>query len=49
MATIVRAGLSGVAFLLIGGIAAAETYSAGGLQIGTPWARATPKGSVGSL
>ena len=46
MAAILRAGLLGAAVLLIGGIAAAETYSAGGLQIGNPWARATPKGST---
>ncbi len=45
MAAILRAGLVG-AVVLIGGIAAAETYSAGGLQIGNPWARATPKGST---
>ena len=46
MAAILRAGLLGAAVLLIGGIAAAETYTAGGLQIGNPWARATPKGST---
>jgi copper(I)-binding protein len=46
MAAILRAGLLGAAVVLIGGIAAAETYSAGGLQIGSPWARATPKGST---
>lgn len=46
MATVVRAGLIGAAIILIGGIAAAETYSTGGLQIGNPWARATPKGST---
>ena len=46
MAAILRAGLVGAAVLLIGGMAAAETYSAGGLQIGSPWARATPKGST---
>src|SRR5262245_66130556 len=46
LAAILRAGLFGAAALLIGGIAAAETYSAGGLQIGNPWARATPKGST---
>lgn len=46
MATVLRAGLFGTAVLLIGGIALAETYSAGGLQIGNPWARATPKGST---
>ncbi|MPZ39374.1 MAG: copper chaperone PCu(A)C [Rhizobiales bacterium] len=44
---ILRAGLVGAAaILLVGGIATAETYSAGGLQIGNPWARATPKGST---
>lgn len=41
-----RAGLFGAAFLLIGGVAAAQTYSAGGLEIGGPWARATPKGAT---
>ena len=41
-----RAGLIGAAVFLIGGMAAAETYSAGGLQIVGPWARATPKGST---
>ena len=46
MAAIFRAGLVGAAVLLIGGIAAAETYSVGGLQIGNPWARATPKGAT---
>lgn len=46
MAAILRAGLVGAAFVLIGGVAAAETYSAGGLQIGNPWTRATPKGST---
>lgn len=56
MAAILRAGLFGAAVLLvggmaiggmaIGGMAVAETYSAGGLQIGNPWARATPKGST---
>jgi copper(I)-binding protein len=45
MATLLRAGLFGAAVLLVGGIAAAETYSAGGLQVGNLWARATPKGS----
>jgi periplasmic copper chaperone A len=46
MAATIRAGLFGAAFLLIGGIAAAETYSAGSLEIGSPWARATPKGAT---
>jgi copper(I)-binding protein len=41
-----RAALVGMAVVLIGGVAAAETYSAGGLQIGDPWARATPKGAT---
>jgi copper(I)-binding protein len=45
VAAILRAGLVGAAVLLVGGIAAAETYSAGGLQIVNPWARATPKGA----
>lgn len=40
------AGMVGAAIVLVGGIAAAETYSAGGLQIASPWARATPKGST---
>src|SRR5262249_5944436 len=46
MAAILRAGLFGAAALLIGGMATAETYSAGGLEIVSPWARATPKGST---
>jgi periplasmic copper chaperone A len=46
MAAILRAGMIGAAFLLVGGIAAAQTYSAGGLEIGGPWARATPKGAT---
>src|SRR5687767_12571597 len=46
MAVVLRAGLIGAAVFLIGGMAAAETYSAGGLQIVGPWARATPKGST---
>jgi copper(I)-binding protein len=44
MAAMLRVALFGTAVLL-GGIAAAETYSAGGLEIGSPWARATPKGA----
>ena len=46
MAAIMRSGFLGAAFLLVGGLAAAETYSAGGLQIDSPWARATPKGAT---
>jgi copper(I)-binding protein len=46
MAVVLRAGLVGTAVFLVGGMAAAETYSAGGLQIVGPWARATPKGAT---
>ena len=46
MAVVLHAGLVGAAVFLIGGMAAAETYSAGSLQIVSPWARATPKGST---
>jgi copper(I)-binding protein len=46
MAVLLRAGLLGAAVLLVGGIAAAETYSAGSLEIVNPWARATPKGAT---
>jgi copper(I)-binding protein len=46
MAAILRAGLIGATILVAGGIATAQTYSAGGLQIENPWARATPKGST---
>jgi periplasmic copper chaperone A len=45
MAVVLRAGFIGATVLLIGGMAAAETYSAGSLQIVNPWARATPKGA----
>jgi copper(I)-binding protein len=31
---------------LSGGTAAAETYTVGSIEIGTPWARATPKGAA---
>src|SRR5688500_13982123 len=44
MAVVLRAGLIGAAVFLIGGMAAAETYSAGGLQIVSHWASATTKG-----
>lgn len=46
MASLVRAGLLGAAVVLTGGIALAETYSAGGIQVVDPWARATPKGAT---
>jgi periplasmic copper chaperone A len=46
VAVVLRAGFFGAALLLLGGIAAAETYSAGGLQISNPWVRATPKGAT---
>jgi copper(I)-binding protein len=46
MAAIWRFALVGAAVVFISGMAAAETYSAGGLQIGNPWARATPKGAT---
>jgi periplasmic copper chaperone A len=46
VAAAARACFLGAALFLIGGIAAAETYSAGGLRIDTPWARATPKGAT---
>jgi copper(I)-binding protein len=45
MAVILRAALLAALVIVIGGVAVAETYSAGGLQIGNPWARATPKGA----
>src|SRR6202162_5794082 len=32
---------------LSGGAAAAETYTVGSMEIGNPWARATPKGASG--
>ena len=49
VAVIFRAAVTGVAVLVLGGWVLAETYSAGGLQIGNPWARATPSGaSVGA-
>jgi len=30
---------------LLGGAAGAETYTVGSIEIGNPWARATPKGA----
>ena len=36
--------LSGI-LTLSGGAARAETYTAGSIEIGNPWARATPKGA----
>jgi copper(I)-binding protein len=45
MATMFRVALLASLVVVIGGVAVAETYSAGELQIGNPWARATPKGA----
>lgn len=41
-----RAGIFAGTLLLVGGIAGAETFTAGSLQVGDPWARATPKGAT---
>ena len=38
--------LLAIALTLAGGIAVAEDYSVGTIQIGNPWTRATPKGST---
>jgi copper(I)-binding protein len=46
MAVVLRAGFVSAALLLLGGVATAETCSAGGLQISNPWVRATPKGAT---
>jgi hypothetical protein len=46
MAAVWRFALVGAAVVLISSMAAAEIYSAGGLQIDSPWARATPKGAT---
>jgi len=46
MAAIWRFALVGAAVVFFSSMAAAEIYSAGGLQIGNPWARATPKGAT---
>jgi copper(I)-binding protein len=46
MCTTIRAVLVAAAIVLVGGMATAETFSAGGLQIGNPWARATPSGAT---
>ena len=46
MAAISRLALVGAAVVFISSMAVAEIYSAGGLQIGNPWARATPKGAT---
>jgi copper(I)-binding protein len=46
MAAIWRLALAGAAVVFISSMAIAEIYSAGGLQIGNPWARATPKGAT---
>ena len=44
--TAARAAMVLAAVLLASSIAAAESYSVGSLQIGNPWARATPKGAT---
>jgi copper(I)-binding protein len=44
--TIMLAAVIVAARLVVGGIATAETYSAGGLQIVNPWTRATPGGAT---
>lgn len=45
---VVRLWLAAAALTLVGGVAAAETYKVGEIEIADPWARATPKGaSVG--
>lgn len=46
MAAMWRFVLVGAAVVFISSVAAAEIYSAGGLQIDNPWARATPKGAT---
>jgi periplasmic copper chaperone A len=38
--------LLAIALALAGGVAVAEDYSVGTIQIGNPWTRATPKGST---
>jgi len=37
--------LFGAAILLVAGAAAAEDFSVGSVEVGSPWARATPKGA----
>jgi copper(I)-binding protein len=37
--------LLAVVLALSGGAAAAETYTIGSIEVGNPWARATPKGA----
>ncbi len=46
MTAIWRFALVGAAVVFFSSMAAAEIYSAGGLQVGNPWARATPKGAT---
>jgi len=41
-----RAILLAIAFALFAAPAAAENYTAGQIQIGNPWTRATPKGAT---
>jgi copper(I)-binding protein len=40
-----RIWLLAASLLLLGGAAGAETYTVGSIEIGNPWARATPKGA----
>jgi len=40
-----KAALLAVALALLAGVAEAADYSAGDIQIGNPWARATPRGA----
>jgi periplasmic copper chaperone A len=46
MKRVARAAALVAALFLFGGQVAAESYSAGSLQIGNPWTRATPKGAT---
>jgi periplasmic copper chaperone A len=46
IARIAHAGVIFGAIVLAGGFAAAESYTAGNLQVSNPWARATPKGAT---
>jgi len=41
----IRNALLAAAFAVLAGTATAETYTAGPIEITTPWARATPKGA----
>jgi len=43
---VARAIAVGIAICVAGGTAVAESFSAGGIRIGSPWARATPSGAT---